>query len=216
MKAKKPARPATKKKPAHDKRVRTVARVDGLLPRQAKFVTEYLLTGNATKSALAAGYSPKSAHKTGQEILQNAVVASHLSHKQSEIAARQDERLAKMELTEARIEREIARIAFFDPRKMFAPDGRPLAITELDDDTAAVISGLEVLEEWEGRGEDRKLVGIVKKYKISDKNSALERAAKIRAMFGEDNRQRGDPLLALIKQLGATTIPIVHEDPDQE
>jgi len=164
-------------------------RVDGLLPKQSAFISEYLITGNATKAALAAGYSPKTAYKIGAENLKKPQIASILSQKQSEIAARQDERLAAMELTDERIKREIARISFFDPRKMFAPDGRPLAITELSDDVAACIGGLEVLEEWDGTGKDRVLRGYVKKYKIVDKNSALEKAAKIRGLYEEDNLQ---------------------------
>jgi len=122
-----------KKKPT--KKVQASLRVDGLLPKQAAFVREYLLCGNATQAALAAGYSPKTARVIGQENLQKPAIASLLAENQTVIAARQDERLAEMELTKEKVAREIARISFFDPRKMFAPDGRPLAITELDSDT---------------------------------------------------------------------------------
>lgn len=170
------------------------ARVNGLLPKQAKFVAEYLISGNATQAAIHAGYSPKTAHVIGQENLRKPAIASLLAEKQSVIAARQDERLAAMELTKERVQREIARISFFDARKMFDQDGRPLAITELDDDTAACIVGLEVLEEWEGSGPDRVLVGHVKKYKIADKNSALDKAAKILGMFEQDNLQKVSPM----------------------
>jgi len=174
------------------------ARVDGLLPKQAAFVAEYLISGNATQAALAAGYSPKTAYKIGAENLKKPQIASLLSQKQSVIAARQDERLEAMELTEERVMRETARLAFFDPRKMFAADGRPLAINELDSDTAACIVGLDVLEEYSGTGKDRILIGQVKKYKIADKNSALERAAKILGMFKKDNEQ---PLAGLAKSM---------------
>lgn len=191
--AKKPAgKPATPSKttPAAPKKVRsTGARVDGLLPKQAKFVAEYLISGNATQAALAAGYSPKTAHVIGQENLKKPVIASLLQAKNTEIAARQDERLAAMELTKERVQREIARIAFFDARKMFAQDGTPLAITELDDDTASCIVGLDVLEEWQGTGENRVLVGHVKKYKIANKNVALDQASKILGMYEKDNEQ---------------------------
>lgn len=163
--------------------------MDGLLPKQAKFVAEYLISGNATQAALAAGYSPKTAHVIGQENLKKPVIASLLQVKNTEIAARQDERLAAMELTKERVQREIARIAFFDARKMFDKDGNPLAITELDDDTAACIVGLDVLEEWEGVGENRVLVGHVKKYKIANKNVALDQASKILGMYEKDNEQ---------------------------
>lgn len=189
------------------------ARVNGLLPKQAAFVAEYLIDGNATQAAIRAGYSPKTAHVIGQENLKKPVIASLLSQKQSVIAARQDERLEAMELTEERVMRETARLAFFDPRKMFAQDGRPLSITELDADTAACIVGLDVLEEFSGTGQDRVLIGHVKKYKIADKNSALERAAKILGMFKKDNEQPGagvaNAIGDLIKSMGRSSLPVV-------
>lgn len=211
-------KPEPKKKPAPKKRVSPL-RIDGLLPKQAAFVTEYLLCGNATKAALAAGYSPKTAHVIGAENLKKPAIAAVLGQKTMEIAARQDERLAAMELTIERVRRETARIAFFDPRKMFAPDGRPLAITELDDDTAAVITGLDVLEEYEGSGQDRTLVGHVKKYKIADKNTALDRAAKILKMYDDPKDGPKDTLASLllgIAQGNSSGLSIVAVDPERK
>ena len=182
-------------------------------------MTEYLLCGNATKAALAAGYSPKTAHVIGAENLKKPAIAAVLGQKTMEIAARQDERLAAMELTIERVRRETARIAFFDPRKMFAPDGRPLAITELDDDTAAVITGLDVLEEYEGSGQDRVLVGHVKKYKIADKNTALDRAAKILKMYDDPKDGPKDALASLllgIAQGNSSGLSIVAVDPERK
>ena len=211
-------KPEPKKKPAPKKRVSPL-RIDGLLPKQAAFVTEYLLCGNATKAALAAGYSQKTAHAIGAENLKKPAIAAIIGQKTSEIAARQDERLAAMELTVERVRRETARIAFFDPRKMFAPDGRPLAITELDDDTAAVITGLDVLEEYEGSGQDRALVGHVKKYKIADKNTALDRAAKILKMYDDPKDGQKDTLASLllgIAQGNSSGLSIVAVDPERK
>lgn len=216
--SKKPTKPVKGKpapkvpvKKASPKKPSTSIRTNGLLPKQAKFVAEYLLSGNATQAAIRAGYSPKTAYKIGAENLRKPLIASLLSQKQSEIAARQDERLAQMELTNERVAREIARLAFFDPRKLFDKQGNPLPITELDDDTAAAIAGLEVLEEFEGSGRDRVLIGHVKKYKVSDKNSALEKAAKILGMYGEDNKQKADPIAALLAQMGRSAFPVVKD-----
>lgn len=212
------SKPKTKAK-VQAKKASSSRRVDGLLPKQAKFVAEYLICGNATQAALAAGYSEKTAYKIGAENLKKPQIASLLSQKQVEIAARQDERLEAMELTRERVAREIARIAFFDPRKMFDAEGNPLAITELDDNTAACIVGLEVAEQWEGSGADRVLTGHVKKYKIADKNSALDKAAKILGMFSEDNRQRIDPLADLLRTIAESNTsmfkPVAH-DPEHE
>ena len=117
-----------------------------------------------------------------------------------------------MELTEARVQREIARIAFFDPRKMFHADGRPKDITELDDDTAAAVGGLDILEEFSGSGAERVKTGEVKKYKISDKNSALDKASKILGMFKKDNEQpnaaTANAIQSLLATMGRSSFPV--------
>lgn len=107
--------------------------------------------------------------------------------------------LGKFQLTTERVTQEIARISFFDPRKMFAKDGSPLAITDLDDDTAACIVGLEVLDQFEGSGESRVLVGNIKKYKIADKNSGLDKAAKMLGLYKKDNEQPNAALAEAVK-----------------
>jgi phage terminase small subunit len=194
-------------------------RVNGFLPKQARFVAEYLITGNATQAAIHAGYSPKSARFIGAENLTKPHIAALEAQKQSEISQRQVERLEAMELTEARVIRETARIAFFDARKLFDAQGNPKPITELDDDTAAAIGGLDVLEEWEGTGKVRHLVGFVKKYKIADKNAALERAAKILALFGKDNAQKADPFAVMLMEIAggnnSAFLPVL-EDPEHD
>lgn len=47
--------------------------------RQAKFVADYLKTGNATQSAIKAGYSKKSAGVRGHELLQNVEIIQKLN-----------------------------------------------------------------------------------------------------------------------------------------
>lgn len=197
----------------------TSQRVGGLLPKQSRFVAEYLISGNATQAAIHAGYSPKTAYKIGAENLKKPQIASILAEKQTVIAQRQDERLEAMELTKERVNREIARIAFFDPRKMFDDKGNPKAVTDLDDDTAAAVAGLDILEQFEGSGEDRVFIGYVKKYKIADKNSALDKAAKILGSYERDNEQKGDALTALLTRISSgnnSAFMPVQDDPDHE
>jgi phage terminase small subunit len=57
-----------------------------------------------------------------------------------------DKRAAKLEITSDRVLQEIAKIAFMDPRKFFNSDGSAKQITELDDDTAMELAGMEVVE----------------------------------------------------------------------
>lgn len=118
--------------------------------------------------------------------------------------------IEKMELTTERTLREIARLAYVDPRKFFHADGTPKEITELDDDTAAALAGMEVTEEWVGSGKDRVKIGVTKKYKLADKNAALEKAMKHLGQYEQDNKQRSplegisrDALKAIVERLGA-------------
>lgn len=152
--------------------------------RRKLFVEAYLTNGgNASKAAVAAGFSGKTAGAAGSRLLKHVEVLTMIQQRRKVV-------IEKMELTTERTLREIARLAYVDPRKFFHADGRPKEITELDDDTAAALAGMEVTEEFEGTGKDRILVGHTKKYKLADKNSALEKAMKHLGEYEADNRQR--------------------------
>ena len=142
-----------------------------MTPKQAAFVREYLIDLNATQAAARAGYSAKTANEQGNRLLSNVSVRSAID---VAIQARAN----RLEISADRVLIELARIAFFDPRRLLKEDGRPKQLHELDDDCAAAIAGLDVLEEFEGSGEDRVQIGVVKKYKIADKNTALTNAMK--------------------------------------
>ncbi|WP_310731021.1 terminase small subunit, partial [Burkholderia multivorans] len=110
-----------------------------LSAKHQRFVDEYLIDLNATKAAERAGYSKRTAGQIGFELLKKPEIAEAIS----EAMKAREQRTG---ITQDRVLRELARIAFFDPRKLFDADGRPLPISELDDDTAAAIAGLDVFE----------------------------------------------------------------------
>jgi len=149
-----------------------------LTRKQQKFVQEYLIDLNATRAAERAGYSERTAYSQGQRLLKHVEV-------KKAIDAAIERRNKRLEVTQDRIIKEYARLGFFDPRQLFRPDGSPKDITELDDDTAAAIAGLEVMEIWEGRGEDRRFVGYLKKYKLANKIGALDSIARHLGMFND-------------------------------
>ena len=159
--------------------VRKAARVIAekkLTPKQKRFVDEYLIDLNATQAAIRAGYSPKTANEQGARLLANVSIAQTIQK------AMQD-REQRTEITQDRVLQEYARLAFYDPRKLFQPDGTPKPIEALDDDTAAALAGLEVREEFEGAGENRTFVGYTKKYKLANKLGALDSLAKHLGLF---------------------------------
>lgn len=147
-----------------------------LTPKQEQFVREYLIDLNATQAAIRAGYSKRTANEQGARLLVNASVAEAIREAMSKRAKR-------TEITADRVLREYARLGFFDPRKLFHDNGQPKEISELDDDTAAALAGLDMVEIYEGTGPDRKFVGYTKKYKIADKKGALDSIAKHLGMF---------------------------------
>lgn len=76
-----------------------------LTERQARFVEEYLVDLNATKAAIRAGYSEKTAEQMGYQLLQKTSVQEAI---RQAIAARS----ARTEITQDMVLRELAAIGF--------------------------------------------------------------------------------------------------------
>lgn len=172
-----------------------------LTPKQAQFVREYLIDLNATQAAIRAGYSAKTAEWIGPQLLTK-------SHVASAVGAAQQKRGEKTGVTAERVVQEIARLAFFDPRKLLKSDGEPVPLQELDDDTAAAIAGVETATERQ-RGEEG--VTVIRKYKIADKNSALEKLAKHLGIYELDNHQKTDALTEVLNRLGRSVLPVARD-----
>jgi len=139
-----------------------------LTPKQKRFVAEYLVDLNATAAAKRAGYSEKTACEQAARLLANVKV-------QAAVQEAKQARQERTEITQDMVLRETAKLAFFDIRKMFGKDGKPLNISELDADTAAALVGLDVQDVSDNDGD---YVGFVKKYKMADKIKALELLGK--------------------------------------
>jgi len=142
-----------------------------LTDKQQRFIEEYMRDFNATQAAIRAGYQVKAAYAMGAENLRKPLIAEEITKRKQTLAE-------DAGVFAQRTIRELGRIAYFDPRKLFDREGNPIPITELDDDTAAAVAGLDVLEEFDGVGEDRRLTGWVKKWKIANKNDALKQLAE--------------------------------------
>jgi phage terminase small subunit len=142
-----------------------------LTPKQQRFVEEYLIDLNATQAATRAGYSAKTANEQGARLLANVSVRSAIEQAKAE-------RSERTHITQDRVLQELARIAFFDLRKLYREDGSLKNPSEWDDDTAAALAGVEVVEtkgnaEFGGEEGARHVPEFVKKAKTFDKNSAL-------------------------------------------
>lgn len=138
-----------------------------LTPRRRRFVAEYLVDLNATQAARRAGYAPRSARGQGSRLLRHPAVAAS-------IAAAQAARAERTQVTADAVVRELAKVAFGDPRRLFAWGPKGVVLREssqLSDAEAALVS------EVSQRGETRRV-------KLHCKLTALTALARHLGLFG--------------------------------
>lgn len=154
----------------------------GLSEQQERFCNEYLIDLNGTQAAIRAGYSEQTAHVQASRMLTKVKIAERLNQLRAELAK-------SKRITPERVVEEFQKLALFDVRKLYHGDGTPKAITDLDDDTAAAIVGLDSVMV----GNADLGVGQVLKYKLASKQSALESLAKIFGMHAADRVEHSGP-----------------------
>jgi len=152
-----------------------------LTAKQQRFVEEYLIDLNATQAAIRAGYSPKTANRTGPENLSKPVIAAA-------IACAQANRSARTEITQDRVLAELAKIGFSDIRKVLTPGGGIMDPHEWDDETAGAIASFEAVTVHRGEEDENgnKVPEHISKFKTWDKLAALEKLGKHLGMFSGD------------------------------
>lgn len=146
-----------------------------LTNKAKRFGQEYLTDFNATQSAIRAGYSKKTAYSAGQRLLKKVEVQEYIQALNKKVSD-------KLEITQERIKRELAKISFFNIKNLYDEKGNLKRIIDLDDDTAAAIGGIDVDEIKFGELK----IGETRKMKIIDKKGALDSLAKIESMFTEN------------------------------
>jgi len=99
------------------------------------------------------------------------------------------EAVKRTEVTQDMVIKELARIAFFDIRKIFNQDGTLKKVHELDDDSAAAIASIELVD----IGADGQLV-LSKKFKTEGKIKALNLLGVNMGMFVHKVEDVTDPL----------------------
>lgn len=165
--------------------------------RHEKFRQEFKRNGgNATQAAIFAGFAPHSAEVTGAKLAKRYQLRE---------AARTHEQtlLEKSRLETERVLEELRRIVFADPRKFYNADGSLKSVVDLDDDTAAALSSLDVDEIKEGRGSKMRVVGMTTKIRMHDKLAAIDKAMRYLGLFEKDNRSKAPSLAIQINSVAA-------------
>jgi|TARA_Y100000034_G_scaffold128619_1_gene183577 phage terminase small subunit len=166
-----------------------------LTPRQEKFVSEYLINGNATQSAITAGYSQKTAKSMAQRLLTNVGIRQRLD-KHIEKAAE------KAIVTKAEVLKEWKKVAFTDMRDFVTYDGggsvdlTPTSL--LTDDQAAAIAEVKITANAQGQ----QTVNI----RLLDKLKALHELGQHLGLLGDNSKNGNGNGGHVIQNFGPTLI----------
>ncbi|MEX2964513.1 terminase small subunit [Microbulbifer sp. TYP-18] len=139
--------------------------------KQKLFVAEYLKDLNATQAAIRAGYSEKTAKSQGQRLLTNVDINRAIS-------LAQDKRSERTQVDADYVLRRLAEIDQMDVLDILADDGSLKPIREWPKVWRQFLSGMDLTELWEGSGDQRQIVGVLKKIKWPDKVKNLELLGK--------------------------------------
>lgn len=158
-----------------------------LTPKQVLFVAEYQIDTNATKAAVRAGYSPKTAKSQGQRLLTNVDVKAAIDKKL-------EKREQRLDITADRVLQELAKSGFANmlDYMTLTKDGEAFVdFSKLTRDQAAAIQEITVEEYVEGKGDDSRNVKRTK-FKLMDKNGSLQMLGRHFKMFTDKVEHSGE------------------------
>lgn len=147
-----------------------------LTEKQRRFVDEYLVDLNATQAASRAGYSQRRASEIGSQLLRKPAVAAALQKAMQERARR-------TEIDADYVLRRMVEIDQMDVLDIMTDDMELKPVSQWPRVWRQYLSGFDLAEMFEGRGEDRATVGILKKIKWPDKVKNLELLGRHFGMF---------------------------------
>lgn len=149
--------------------------------------------GHGQNAAIAAGYAPKNAKTQACRMLATPRV-------KAEVDRVMGKALAKSEVTIDRVISELANIAFSDVGEAFATNGDLKPIHEMPETIRRALSGIDVDQLFEGRGEDREHIGYTKKIRMWEKTKALELLGRHLKMF-TDKIEFSDRPMVYVKDM---------------
>lgn len=158
----------------------------GLNPKQSAFVRAYLLDPNATRAAIAAGYSPKTAAQQGSVLLRHLKVSRA-------IQTAMDARAKRQEVSADDVLHELKLLAFADIGRVFHQEtGDMLPVVDMPEEARRTIAGIEADAIWD-RDEygNKTQIGVTRKIKFWDKLGALTALGKHLKLFTDKVEHSG-------------------------
>jgi phage terminase small subunit len=160
-----------------------------LTPQQQRFCEEYLVSFNAYKSAIAAGYSQSTARKA--EIL-------HLPQVQAFLKAGMKKTSERLQVTHDMVLRELYKIAFANMGDYYDENAVLKPINQLSDDQKAAISQYQLID---CIGDYQERAGELSKIKLHNKLSALDKIARHIGFYLKKSESRRSESPEVIEEL---------------
>lgn len=163
-----------------------------LTERQYRFVHEYLVDLHGRDAAIRAGYSRKGAAVAASKNLADERVRKAMREAMAD-------REARTQISQDRIIKELAAVAFSDPRPFFDECGNLLPVKDLPDDLAAALSSMEIEQDRRGT-----MVRLAKVRRF-DKTKCLELLMRHMGMLQDRVQfegQGGGPVVVEIVRFG--------------
>lgn len=147
-------------------------------PRHEVFCREYAIHSNGSKAYLKAfpHVKPSACGPNAYKLLNT----THIDNRIKQITA---ERLDKLEVTHEKILREVAKMAFLDPREFYNGDGSIKLVVDMDPDAASALEGVKtrVVDTENSDGVTRTVT--VTEIKHNNKRGALELLMRYKEMI---------------------------------
>jgi len=177
---------------------------EGLTDLERRFATYYLESFNATDAYMKASprkVTERTAEVNGYRLLQNPKIRAYAQ-------AQRDKLMNEAELSVSDVLTKLRQLLMYDVRKLVNSEGHPLNVQDLPDDIAHAVVGIDVVS----IGNAELGLGAVRKYKLADKVSVLEKAMKYHGLFERDNAQQSAALKKVLEN--GIEIKLVRPDAD--
>lgn len=156
---------------------------------QELFCLEYIKDRNQTKAYIRAGYSEEGAPQNADRLMNNDYIRWRIN----ELIL---EQINKIKIEAQFVLTELLKAANVDIKDAYNKDGTLKNVHDMPEPLRKAIAEITTEELFDGRGEDRKLIGYTKKIRLWDKTRALELLGKHLKMFADVHEVPGLDKLA--------------------
>ena len=140
-------------------------------PKREMFCREYIKDLNGTQAAIRSGYSEKTANRIASQLLSKLDI-------QSRIAEMQSVRVEEVRIDANYVLKRLIEIDQMDVLDIMNDNMSFRPLHEWPKVWRQYLSGVDLSEMFEGKGDEREMVGILKKIKWPDKVKNLELLGK--------------------------------------